>query len=97
VKDTLFIWADLQIKINNELISTLGNFINRVLCFIARDPVLDAPGADAHPLYKKIEKEIGSKVDKYVKAMDKVIMILKHISAVTIKVYDSVLNEFSLE
>ncbi|GJY39541.1 probable methionine--tRNA ligase [Tanacetum coccineum] len=38
VKDTLFTWADLQIKINNELISTLGNFINRVLCFIARDP-----------------------------------------------------------
>ncbi|GJV49032.1 probable methionine--tRNA ligase [Tanacetum coccineum] len=36
------------------------------------DPVPDAPGADAHPLYKKFEKEIGTKVDKYVKAMDKV-------------------------
>ncbi|GKD94740.1 probable methionine--tRNA ligase [Tanacetum coccineum] len=78
-------------------ISIEGSSYYDFFCSGYNSIVLDAPGADAHPLYKKIEKEIGSKVDKYVKAMDKVIMILEHISAVTIKVYDSVLNEFSLE
>ncbi|PWA84979.1 Aminoacyl-tRNA synthetase, class 1a, anticodon-binding [Artemisia annua] len=54
VGDSLFTWTNLQTKINNELISNLGNFINRVLCFIARDPgynsiVPEAPDAAAHP------------------------------------------------
>ncbi|PWA83179.1 methionine--tRNA ligase [Artemisia annua] len=76
-KDTLFTWADLQTKINNKLISKLGNFINRVLRFIARDPgynsiVPDAPGADAHPLTETLGYKIGTKVDEYMEAMDKV-------------------------
>lgn len=36
VSDTLFTWADLQAKLNNELLNNLGNFINRVLSFIAK-------------------------------------------------------------
>jgi methionyl-tRNA synthetase len=34
--DALFTWLGLQTKYNNELINNLGNFINRVLSFIAK-------------------------------------------------------------
>jgi methionyl-tRNA synthetase len=34
--DTLFTWADLQAKLNSELLNNLGNFINRVLSFVAK-------------------------------------------------------------
>lgn len=34
--DTLFTWSDLQTKLNKELLGNLGNFINRVLTFIAK-------------------------------------------------------------
>jgi methionyl-tRNA synthetase len=37
VSDTLFTWADLQAKLNSELLNNLGNFINRVLSFIAKE------------------------------------------------------------
>lgn len=33
LKDTDFKWKDFQVKINDELIATLGNFVNRVLLF----------------------------------------------------------------
>jgi len=36
--DTLFTWTDLQAKLNSELLNNLGNFINRVLSFIAKPP-----------------------------------------------------------
>jgi len=36
VSDTLFTWGDLQAKLNSELLSNLGNFINRVLSFISK-------------------------------------------------------------
>nr|GEX45906.1 protein kinase-like domain, phloem protein 2-like protein [Tanacetum cinerariifolium] len=36
VLDTLFTWADLQDKLNSELLNNLGNFINRVLSVIAK-------------------------------------------------------------
>ncbi|GJR30774.1 probable methionine--tRNA ligase [Tanacetum coccineum] len=36
VSDTLFTWADLQAKINSELLNNLSNFFNRVLSFIAK-------------------------------------------------------------
>ncbi|KAJ9697280.1 hypothetical protein PVL29_009185 [Vitis rotundifolia] len=38
VSDTLFTWVDLQAKLNTELLNNLGNFINRVLSFIAKAP-----------------------------------------------------------
>nr|GEW65464.1 probable methionine--tRNA ligase [Tanacetum cinerariifolium] len=76
-KDTVFKWVDLQAQLKAELRNKLGNFINRVLCFIAKDPgynsiVPDAPGADAHKESVKLGEKIGTQVDKYIKAMDKV-------------------------
>ncbi|CAN0910245.1 Probable methionine--tRNA ligase [Linum grandiflorum] len=79
VSDTLFTWADLQTKLNNELLNNLGNFINRVLSFIAKplgagyeSIVPDAPGADSHLLTKQLADEVGKYVDQYLEAMEKV-------------------------
>lgn len=79
VSDTLFTWADLQAKLNSELLNNLGNFINRVLSFIAKDLnsgygsiIPDAPGAESHLLTKTLGDKIGDYVDQYVEAMEKV-------------------------
>eukprot|EP00257_Ricinus_communis_P025502 XP_025012916.1 probable methionine--tRNA ligase [Ricinus communis] len=79
VSDTLFTWSDLQAKLNNELLNNLGNFINRVLSFIAKPPgtgygsiVPDAPNADSHPRTKKLAEDVGKLLGQYVEAMEKV-------------------------
>lgn len=79
VSDTLFTWADLQAKLNSELLSNLGNFVNRVLSFIAKPSdqgygsvIPDAPQAEAHPLTKALAEKVGKHVDQYVEAMEKV-------------------------
>ncbi|PIA51040.1 hypothetical protein AQUCO_01100100v1 [Aquilegia coerulea] len=79
VSDTLFTWADLQAKLNGELLNNLGNFINRVLSFIAKDPgsgygsvLPDAPDADSHSLTKMLAEKVGSYVENYIEAMEKV-------------------------
>jgi len=85
VSDTLFTWADLQAKLNSELLNNLGNFINRVLSFIAKDPALveskgvgyhsvipEAPEAESHPLTKKFGETVGDYVQQYLEAMEKV-------------------------
>ncbi|KAJ8755427.1 hypothetical protein K2173_019225 [Erythroxylum novogranatense] len=79
VSDTLFTWSDLQAKLNSELLNNLGNFINRVLSFIAKPSgagygsvIPDAPGAGSHPLTEKLAEEVRKLVDQYVEAMEKV-------------------------
>ncbi|XP_022733672.1 methionine--tRNA ligase, cytoplasmic-like isoform X1 [Durio zibethinus] len=79
VSDTLFTWDDLQAKLNNELLSNLGNFINRVLSFIAKPPgqgygsiIPDAPTAESHPLTKTLSEKVGKLVEQYIEAMEKV-------------------------
>ncbi|XVE84718.1 hypothetical protein DITRI_Ditri17bG0035900 [Diplodiscus trichospermus] len=79
VSDTLFTWDDLQAKLNNELLSNLGNFINRVLSFIAKPPgqgygsiIPDARTAESHPLTKALREKVGKHVEQYIEAMEKV-------------------------
>ncbi|KAB2067292.1 hypothetical protein ERO13_A09G206100v2 [Gossypium hirsutum] len=79
VSDTLFTWDDLQAKLNNELLSNLGNFINRVLSFIAKPPgqgygsvIPDSPTAESHPLTKALSEKVGKHVEQYIEAMEKV-------------------------
>ncbi|XP_004296962.1 PREDICTED: probable methionine--tRNA ligase [Fragaria vesca subsp. vesca] len=79
VSDTLFTWADLQAKLNSELLNNLGNFINRVLSFVAKPSgqgydsiVPDAPDAVSDPLTEKIGEKVGKCVEEYVEAMEKV-------------------------
>ncbi|KAF0894448.1 hypothetical protein E2562_039089 [Oryza meyeriana var. granulata] len=77
--DTLFTWTDLQAKCNNELLNNLGNFINRVLSFIAKPEgtgygsvVPDSPDADSHTLTQSLAETVGKLTDQYIDAMDKV-------------------------
>ncbi|GAB2295690.1 hypothetical protein Dimus_029844 [Dionaea muscipula] len=79
VSDTLFTWADLQAKLNNELLSNLGNFVNRVLSFIAKPSgqgygsiIPDAPGAESHALTITLAQKVGKYVEQYVEVMEKV-------------------------
>ncbi|EXB99119.1 putative methionine--tRNA ligase [Morus notabilis] len=79
VSDTLFTWADLQAKLNTELLNNLGNFINRVLSFIAKPQgsgygsiIPDSAGAESHLLTKTLAETIGKYVDQYMEAMEKV-------------------------
>ncbi|XVF65270.1 hypothetical protein PTKIN_Ptkin09bG0234000 [Pterospermum kingtungense] len=79
VSDTLFTWDDLQAKLNNELLSNLGNFVNRVLSFVAKPPgqgygsiIPDAPTAESHTLTKALSEKIGKHVEQYIEAMEKV-------------------------
>ncbi|KAI4310769.1 hypothetical protein MLD38_035720 [Melastoma candidum] len=79
VSDTLFTWVDLQAKLNSELLNNLGNFINRVLSFVAKPSGLgydstipDAPGAELHPLTIALGEMVGKYVEQYIEAMEKV-------------------------
>ncbi|CAN6688543.1 unnamed protein product [Malus baccata var. baccata] len=79
VSDTFFTWADLQVKPNAELLINLGNFINRVLSFIAKPQgqgygsiIPDASGAESHSLTKILAERMGIYVDQYIEAMEKV-------------------------
>ncbi|KAK9933167.1 hypothetical protein M0R45_020372 [Rubus argutus] len=83
VSDTLFEWNDLKTKLNNELVHNLGNFINRVLSFIAKpsgqgyDSIIpDASHAVSDPFTEKLAEEVSNCVEQYVEAMEKV--KLKH-------------------
>ncbi|XP_042452459.1 probable methionine--tRNA ligase isoform X3 [Zingiber officinale] len=79
VSDTLFTWVDLQAKLNSELLNNLGNFVNRVLSFIAKPEgsgynsfVPDAPDAELHDLTKDVGEKVGKLVYQYLDAMEKV-------------------------
>ncbi|RZC83481.1 hypothetical protein C5167_046271 [Papaver somniferum] len=79
VSDTLFTWKDLQAKLNSELLANLGNFINRVLSFIAKPSGLgygsiipDAANAESHSLTKVLAEKVGKHVEQFVEAMEKV-------------------------
>lgn len=79
VSDTLFTWEDFQAKLNTELLNNLGNFVNRVLSFIAKPPgrgygsiIPNTPKADLHPLTKKLAEKISNHIDQYIEAMEKV-------------------------
>ncbi|KAL6977677.1 methionine--tRNA ligase [Sarracenia purpurea var. burkii] len=87
VSDTLFTWADLQAKLNSELLNNLRNFTNRVLSFIAKDPALEdskgvgyhsiipeAPGSESHPLTQTFGEKVGEYVEQYLEAMEKIAM-----------------------
>ncbi|CAA7055455.1 unnamed protein product [Microthlaspi erraticum] len=76
--DTTFSWDDLQAKLNGELVNNLGNFVYRVLSFIAKPEntgygcvVPDAHGAESHLPTVSLSVKIGELVEEYVEAMEK--------------------------
>ncbi|XP_020584174.1 probable methionine--tRNA ligase [Phalaenopsis equestris] len=79
VSDTLFTWTDLQAKLNSELLNNLGNFVNRVLSFIAKpsesgynSTIPDAVDAESHHLTKTLAEKVFKLVEQYIDAMEKV-------------------------
>ncbi|OEL12943.1 putative methionine--tRNA ligase [Dichanthelium oligosanthes] len=76
--DTQFTWTDLHAKLN-KLVNKFGNFINRVLSFIAKPEgtgygsiIPPATNAESHPQSQAISETVGKLVDQYIDAMDKV-------------------------
>ncbi|GAU16092.1 hypothetical protein TSUD_339630, partial [Trifolium subterraneum] len=79
--DTDFTWPDLQAKLNSELLNNLGNFINRVLSFIAKPEgqgynstiptVPDDVSGDTHVLTKNLADTVAAYLKKYIDAMEK--------------------------
>ncbi|XAR58737.1 Methionine--tRNA ligase [Bertholletia excelsa] len=79
VSDTQFTWTDLQAKLNTELLHNLGNFINRVLSFIAKPADLgygsiipDTPDSESHPLTNSFAEKVSNYVQQYIEAMEKI-------------------------
>lgn len=82
VSDTLFTWSDLQAKLNTELLNNLGNFVNRVLSFIAKpagqgyDSIIptvpDDVSGDSHDPTKKFANKVAAYMEQYIESMEKV-------------------------
>ncbi|KMZ57962.1 Methionine--tRNA ligase [Zostera marina] len=77
--DTLFTWSDLQTKLNKELLGNLGNFINRVLTFIAKphgqgygSTLPEAISAKSHTPTRCLGQKVGKHVKQYLDAMENV-------------------------
>ncbi|PNY06103.1 putative methionine-tRNA ligase-like protein [Trifolium pratense] len=81
VSDTLFTWSDLQAKLNTELLNNLGNYVNRVLSFIAKPEgqgynsiiptVPDDVSGDSHDPTKKLANKVAAYLEQYIEAMEK--------------------------
>jgi methionyl-tRNA synthetase len=65
--DTEFVWADFEVKINNELASNLGNFINRVVSL--NDKFFE--GKKATKNFSPLKKEAEKLLKEYVELMEK--------------------------
>ncbi|XP_039136423.1 probable methionine--tRNA ligase [Dioscorea cayenensis subsp. rotundata] len=79
VSDTLFTWADLQAKLNSELLNNLGNFINRVLSFIAKpsgsgydSTIPEVLDADSHLPTKTLAEKVSKHIEQYLDSLEKV-------------------------
>ncbi|GAU17925.1 hypothetical protein TSUD_330490 [Trifolium subterraneum] len=80
--DTDFTWPDLRAKLNSELLNNLGNFINRVLSFIAKPEgqgynstiptVPDDVSGDIHVPTKNLADRVAAYLEQYIEAMEKV-------------------------
>ena len=64
--DVNFDWDDFQVKINNELVASIGNFIHRTLTFINSkfEKRIPSPGEMSEVDKKFIENEIIHKYNK---------------------------------
>uniref|UniRef100_A0A803MGT3 methionine--tRNA ligase n=1 Tax=Chenopodium quinoa TaxID=63459 RepID=A0A803MGT3_CHEQI len=82
--DSRFSWEDLQAKLNSELTDNLGNFMNRVLTFVAKplgkgynSIVPDVPDAVLNEIDNKFGDSLKGYVQEYVKCLEKVLKQLK--------------------
>ncbi|KAK9087134.1 hypothetical protein Syun_029528 [Stephania yunnanensis] len=99
VSDSLFTWYDLQAKLNSELLNNLGNFINRVLSFVAKPAgqgyaslIPDAPGAESHALTSALADKVSKHVEQYIEALEKLYSELFNTPQYSISAVSSVLR-----
>ncbi|MCQ2056274.1 MAG: methionine--tRNA ligase [archaeon] len=90
--DSEFTWEDFQIKINNELVSNLGNYYHRCLSFTQRNfEVIPEPDEDE---LGQIANKIRETFDEYCKYMDscdfkKAIKVVMELSKFGNRYFDS--------
>lgn len=75
VSDTEFTWADLQVKLNNELLKNLGNFVHRTLSFLANRynrVIPEVTDPDDHELTITFAAKIEVFIDDYLENMEAV-------------------------
>ncbi|MFH1668486.1 MAG: methionine--tRNA ligase [Candidatus Woesearchaeota archaeon] len=70
--DTHFSWKEFQDKNNNELLSNLGNFINRTLTFTHRYFDGKVPGAHLTEADDKVITEVGELKTKIIELLEQV-------------------------
>eukprot|EP00731_Ephydatia_muelleri_P032811 Em0024g355a len=70
-QDSVFSWADLTSKHNNELLNNLGNFINRVLMFIKNSFQGVVPAMSLQDNDKKLIAAITRELQGYVACLEK--------------------------
>jgi len=68
--DTDFTWEDFQIKINNELVSALGNYYHRCLSFTHKN-FGEIPKADTGEGAKEVSEAIRSTLAEYKECLSK--------------------------
>ena len=68
--DTDFTWREYVDKVNNELIGTYANYVNRVLTLVSKasidgtNPILDYPGLEAYPDFMQfIQGKVASSIE----------------------------------
>ena len=68
--DTDFTWREYVDKVNNELIGTYANYVNRVLTLVSKasidgtNPILDYPGLEAYPEFMQfIQGKVASSIE----------------------------------
>ena len=72
--DTDFTWREYVDKVNNELIGTYANYVNRVLTLVSKastngkTPILDYPGFGGHPEFMQF---IQGKVASLIESMER--------------------------
>lgn len=70
--DSIFSWDDFLQKNNNELLSNLGNFVNRPLKFCENSFQGKVPALELNDQDKKVISEINLLITDYIKAMEKI-------------------------
>jgi len=70
--DTVFSWDDFQEKLNSELLSNLGNLVNRTLVFLNKYYDSDIPSAELGDEEEKFWDEVKSEEQKITELLTKV-------------------------
>ena len=90
--DINFDWNDFEKKINNELISNIGNFINRTLTFIKKNFDNEIP---TPAIYDELDKKVLTEIERIGKIVGEFISSNEIDKALkSILTFSSILNQY---